>query len=115
MKFYQFSPRYFRHPWRQVETHQTGRKLTLYHSSRKVTNVKPQTTDQVHNNVEKYFLHHEILCDNQQRISSCETQLITTLQCIASQLHLGKDQVDVILLDFSNAFDKVHIDAFYIS
>ena len=38
---------------------------------------------------------------------SCETQLITTLQSITSQLRSGKDQADVILLDFSKAFDKV--------
>ena len=38
---------------------------------------------------------------------SCESQLITIIQGIASQLPSGKDQVDVILLDFSKAFDKV--------
>ena len=34
---------------------------------------------------------------------SCVTQLVTTIQGIASQLRSGRDQVDVILLDF----DKV--------
>ena len=38
---------------------------------------------------------------------SCESQLITSIEGIASQLPSGKDQVDVILLDFSKAFDKV--------
>ena len=38
---------------------------------------------------------------------SCETQLISSLQGITSQLRSGKDQVDVILLDFAKAFDKV--------
>ena len=38
---------------------------------------------------------------------SCVTQLVTTVQGIASQLQSGRDQVDVILLDFAKAFDKV--------
>ena len=37
---------------------------------------------------------------------SCETQLIVTIQEIASKLSNG-EQVDVILLDFAKAFDKV--------
>ena len=64
----------------------------------------------VHSNVINHFLHQDILCDNQHGFRSkrsCETQLITTLQNITSQLRTGRDQVDVILLDFSKAFDKV--------
>ena len=37
---------------------------------------------------------------------SCETQLIITIEEIARKLATG-EQVDVILLDFSKAFDKV--------
>ena len=64
----------------------------------------------IHSNVINHFLHQDILCDNQHGFRSkrsCETQLITTLQSITSQLRTGRDQVDVILLDFSKAFDKV--------
>ena len=39
---------------------------------------------------------------------SCETQLISTIQGFSKELKSGKDQVDVILLDFAKAFDKVH-------
>ena len=38
---------------------------------------------------------------------SCDTQLISTIQGISKKLKSGKDQVDVILLDFAKAFDKV--------
>ena len=64
----------------------------------------------VHSNVMSHFSQNKILCDNQHGFRSkrsCETQLITTLQGITSQLRSGKDQVDVVLLDFSKAFDKV--------
>ena len=64
----------------------------------------------VHSNVINHFLHHDILCDSQHGFRarrSYETQLITTLQSIASQLRSGKDQVNFILLDFSKAFDKI--------
>lgn len=57
----------------------------------------------VHSNIINHFLDNEILCDNQHGFRakrSCETQLITTIQGIASQLHTGRDQVDIILLDF---------------
>ena len=57
-----------------------------------------------------HFLKHDILCDNQHGFTarrSIETQLITTLQGITSKLRSGKDQIDVIRLDFLKAFDKV--------
>ena len=57
-----------------------------------------------------HFERNNILCDGQhgfRKRRSCESQLITTIQGIASQLPSGKDQVDVILLDFPKAFDKV--------
>jgi hypothetical protein len=37
---------------------------------------------------------------------SCESQLIITIDALAKSLAKG-EQVDVILLDFSKAFDKV--------
>ena len=64
----------------------------------------------VHSNLINHCLHHDILCDNPHGFRarrSCEIQLITTLQSIASQLRSGKDQVNFILLDFSKAFDKI--------
>ena len=56
------------------------------------------------------FQANSILCDNQhgfRKRRSYDTQLITTLHGIARKLRTGKSQVDVILLDFSKAFDKV--------
>ena len=50
-----------------------------------------------------------ILTDKQHGFRSrrsCETQLIITILELASSLSAG-EQVDVILLDFSKAFDKV--------
>ena len=38
---------------------------------------------------------------------SCETQLITTIDDLAQILNDNRGQADVILLDFSKAFDKV--------
>ena len=63
----------------------------------------------IHSNVMAHFDRHSILKDNQygfRKKRSCETQLIVTIQEIASRLSKG-DQVDVILLDFEKAFDKV--------
>ena len=56
-----------------------------------------------------HFDRFNILKDNQhgfRKRRSCETQLIVTIQEIASKLSNG-EQVDVILLDFAKAFDKV--------
>ena len=56
-----------------------------------------------------HFDRFSILKDNQhgfRKRRSCETQLIVTIQEIASKLSKGQ-QVDVILLDFAKAFDKV--------
>ena len=52
---------------------------------------------------------NSILCDAQhgfRKNRSCETQLIITINEIASRLNLG-EKVDVLALDFSKAFDKV--------
>ena len=59
---------------------------------------------------------NSILCDAQhgfRKKRSCETQLIITINEIASCVNLG-EQVDVLTLDFSKAFDKVpHERLFY--
>ena len=64
----------------------------------------------IHSNVMAHFEnHHSILKDHQhgfQKRRSCETQLTVTIQEIASRLSKG-NQVDIILLDFAKAFDKV--------
>ena len=63
----------------------------------------------VHSSIMRHFDRHNILNDSQhgfRKNRSCETQLITTVHQIAHQLSQGS-QVDVILLDFSKAFDKV--------
>ena len=63
----------------------------------------------IHSSIVKHFDKHKILCDNQhgfRKKRSCETQLLSTVQEIASSTAKGK-QVDVILLDFEKAFDKV--------
>ena len=63
----------------------------------------------VHSSVIDHFDRHNILTDNQHGFRakrSCESQLSTTIQKIASSMS-SKGQVDVILLDFEKAFDKV--------
>ena len=63
----------------------------------------------IHSNIMQHFDQHRILCDNQhgfRKKRSCETQLLSTVQEIASSTAKGQ-QVDIILLDFAKAFDKV--------
>ena len=63
----------------------------------------------VHSSVMNHFDRHKILTDNQHGFRakrSCESQLITAIQKIASIIS-SKGQEDVILLDFAKAFDKV--------
>ena len=58
----------------------------------------------------KHLNSHKILTPSQHGFRSkrsCETQLIATIKGIAKNLKSGKDQVDVILLDFAKSFDKV--------
>ena len=53
---------------------------------------------------------HNILCPNQhgfRKRRSCESQLIATINDLSSNLEQG-NQTDMILLDFSKAFDKVN-------
>ena len=63
----------------------------------------------IHSSIMKHFDQHATLTDSQhgfRRKRSCVTQLVVTVHEIAQ--HLAQDsQVDVILLDFSKAFDKV--------
>ena len=57
----------------------------------------------------KHFDKQMILNDNQHGFRKkrfCKTQLLSTIQEIASSTAKGK-QVDVILLDFEKVFDKV--------
>jgi hypothetical protein len=63
----------------------------------------------IHSSIMGHFDKYSILTDCQhgfRKKRSCETQLITTVQEIASSTAKG-EQVDVILLDFAKAFDKV--------
>ena len=57
----------------------------------------------------KHLDAHQILTDQQHEFRkkrSCESQLILTLQDLASALE-ENEQIDAILLDFSKAFDKI--------
>ena len=52
---------------------------------------------------------HNILSDNQhgfRKHRSCETQLVNTIESVAKSLD-NKEQVDMLILDFSKAFDTV--------
>ena len=63
----------------------------------------------VHSSIMSHFDRWNILSDSQhgfRKRSSCETQLIETIEDIARHLSDGS-QADVILLDFKKAFDKV--------
>ena len=59
--------------------------------------------------VMKHLSQHDILVDGQHGFRakrSCETQLITLVHELAANLEAGA-QTDLIILDFSKAFDKV--------
>ena len=59
--------------------------------------------------VAKHIETHGILNNAQHGFRnnhSCESQLILTIQDLANGIDLG-EQIDIILLDFSKAFDKV--------
>ena len=70
----------------------------------------------VHSSIMSHFDKYDILCDSQhgfRKRRSCETQLIETIDDIARHISYG-NQVDVILLDFEKAFDKVsHLRLLY--
>ena len=59
--------------------------------------------------IHKHLEKHRILIDAQhgfRKKQSCEFQLILTVQDLAKSMDLS-EQIDLILLDFSKAFDKV--------
>ena len=63
----------------------------------------------IHSHLMNFFENNQILCDQQHGFGkhrSCESQLLTTVQDLASGLD-NSQQIDAILLDFSKAFDKV--------
>ena len=65
----------------------------------------------------KHLVKYNIITDRQhgfRRRHSCETQLIATvtIEGIASKLRAGKDQVDIILLDFAKSFTSRTIMVF---
>ena len=60
-------------------------------------------------NISKHLNKYNALYELQhgfQEKSLCETQLIQLVEDLGRQLSFGK-QTDVVLLDFSKAFDKV--------
>ena len=59
--------------------------------------------------ISKHLDRHGILNDSQhgfKRARSCETQLIAFIDDLAKEMQ-GGGQTDVIVMDFSKAFDKV--------
>jgi hypothetical protein len=63
----------------------------------------------LHSNIMSHFEKHVIHTEAQHRFRSrrsCESQLIYTIHELTKGLSEGK-QIDIILLDFSKAFDKV--------
>ena len=61
-------------------------------------------------NISKHLTQHDILYELQHGFHekrSCETQLIQLVEDLSRQLTLG-NQTDLVLLDFSKAFDKVN-------
>ena len=63
----------------------------------------------LYSNLMQFFDRHDIISPYQhgfRKKRSCETQLIMTINDLASGLD-NSQQVDAILLDFSKAFDKV--------
>jgi hypothetical protein len=59
--------------------------------------------------VSKHLAYHDILINEQhgfRKLFSCEAQLITAINNWAKSIN-QKKQTDVILLDFSKAFDSV--------
>ena len=59
--------------------------------------------------IRKHLSQNKILHDSQHGFRSkrsCETQLVINIQDLAKSLTDG-NQIDIILLDFSKAFDKV--------
>ena len=62
--------------------------------------------------IRKHLDKHNILTKFQhgfRRKHSCETQLLVTMNDIIEQYDKKKSQIDIIILDFSKAFDKVSL------
>ena len=106
--------------------HQNGEKPSLFHFLRKdksnshpnnrpvsLTSVACKVLEHiVHSNIMRHFDQNNFLTVKQHSFwkrRSCVTQLVTTIQGIASQLRSGRDQVDAILLDFAKALSKYSI------
>ena len=100
-----------------------GNRPTLHQSSKKgdrstAANYRPISLTSVCSKILEHIIHsqimrhldiHQILSDQQhgfRKKRSCESQLILTVQDLAAALE-ENEQMDVILLDFSKAFDKV--------
>ena len=65
--------------------------------------------------ITKHLDRHGILNDSQhgfRRARSCEAQLIAFIDDLAKEMQ-GRGQTDVIVMDFSKAFDKAHTMACY--
>ena len=63
----------------------------------------------VFSHISHHLETHKVLCEEQHGFRpnrSCETQLISTINDFSECLNQG-GQCDVLLLDFSKAFDKV--------
>jgi hypothetical protein len=63
----------------------------------------------LHTNTMQHLNSHNIICDQQhgfRKGHSCETQLISAIHDIAQELD-NRHQVDMIVMDFQKAFDKV--------
>ena len=101
----------------------TGKRQMFHQSSKKgdksqPANYRPVSLTSVcakvlehiiHSHLMNFFEDNQILCDQQhgfRKHRSCESQLLTTVQDLASGLD-NQQQMDAILLDFSKAFDKV--------
>jgi hypothetical protein len=63
----------------------------------------------VYRHIIEHLENHQILSDNQhgfRKHRSCEPQLVNTIETAARSLD-KKEQVDMLILDFSKAFDTV--------
>ena len=62
----------------------------------------------LHTNIMNHLDTHEILCYQQhgfRKAHSCETQLLSTTQDIATDLDKRR-QIDIIIMDFTKAFES---------
>jgi hypothetical protein len=94
------------------------RHLASIYRSVSLTSITCKVMEHImHSSVMDQFDRNKILTNAQhgfRKNRSCESQLIVTIHDIASKLERDS-QVDIILLDFPKAFDKVPHHAFYTS